>query len=326
MNIAVISELEKNYNEDVESGLINYLLEETKEEVWKIVFETLKRNLKNSDTPEQNTWYKIAEKLLKEKKIQFALLCFDRILELNPYKETIGSIGAVLNDHGLYENALGYFEMVIEIDPNDARGWGGKGLALSNIIQQEEEQEKVIELIEESISCCKIALKIDPKLKVTRDTLATIYYKRGNYEAMALLVQETLQFDPGDIKARVMLSEALALSTKLIEAESEAQKALEIVYKKEYAEPVELSIIHQQLGIIYAMRGYRERAIAEFKEAIRANSREVWSYKLLSAYILLNTLGTEMKGSPLERRSRLFKLAEMRSEEVAYSDALELGI
>jgi Flp pilus assembly protein TadD len=36
------------------------------------------------------------------------------------------------------EEALKYFEKYIEIDPNDARGWGGKGIALSNLGRDDE--------------------------------------------------------------------------------------------------------------------------------------------------------------------------------------------
>lgn len=280
--------------EAIES-VVDILTTDKVEAVWRKAFEVLNK----FGIEDEEVWIHIAMELLKNKRYQNALMCFEKAIEINPDKEVFGSISVALIDHERYEDALKYFEMVIEIDPNDARGWGGKGIALANLNRDEE-----------AINCCRKALEIDPKLKGARDTLCSIYYKNGDYEAMASIAQETLQFAPEDIKVHIMLSEALALSSKLVEAE--AKKAFEFLYEKDYLKPEELSMVHQQLGIIYAMRGHREKAIEHFKEAVRANQRDQWNYKLLDAYLLLDMMGAAMEGTPLERRARLLGYAEKR--------------
>jgi tetratricopeptide (TPR) repeat protein len=283
------------------AAVIDVLTTDENETVWQRAFEALSGSIVGE---KWDIWASnVAMELLKKKRYQKAITCFEKAIEINQDKETIGSIGVTLIDYERYEEALKYFERYIEKDPNDARGWGGKGLALSNLNQNEE-----------AINCCKKALEIDPKLKGARDTLSGCYYKKGDLEAYASLARQTLQFAPEDIQARLMLSEALALSNRLAEAESEAQKTLELVYEKEYAEPKDLGMIHQQLGIIYVMRGHGEKAMDEFKKAVQANQRDQWGYKLLDAYLILNMMGSAMDGTPLERRGKLLGYAAQRAK------------
>jgi len=301
--LEAISALENTNETEVIQALIDVLITNSFEEVWQKAFGVLNK----FGIEDERIWLNIAMELLKTKRYQNALICFDKVIEINPNNEktfrSIGAAGVSLIEDERYKDALGYFERFIKIDPNDARGWGGKGIALSSLNRDEE-----------AISCCKKALEIDPQLKGARDTLSALYYKKEDYETLSFFEQETLQFDPEDIKARLMLSEVKALAGKLIEAESEAQKALELVYKMDYAKPEDLVMIHQQLGIIYAMRGHGEKVMEEFKKAVQANQQDQWGYKLLDAYLILNMTGTAMEGTPLERRRRLLGYAAQRAK------------
>jgi tetratricopeptide (TPR) repeat protein len=169
------------------------------------------------------------------------------------------------------------------------------------------------------MSCCKKALEINPSLKTARHTLGAIYYSKGDLEAMASLARETLRYDPEDIKAHIMLSDALALSGKLLEAEQTAQKALALLNQMESLNPEELSQVHQQLGVIYIMRGHREKSLSELEQATRALPRDEWFSSMLESCLILDTLGILLKGSPLERRARLLALTE---EKCAREQAL----
>jgi tetratricopeptide (TPR) repeat protein len=333
-----ISMLEGSETPEVTEALIDVLVKEKAENVWQRAFEVLgKFKMVN-----EKTWMLIGAELLKaELEEDFvrefvrnpnalevirnrALTCFEKASEINPSIDVLFSIGELLRLHvpkargminELLKNALRYYEKMIEIDPNDARGWEGKGASLYGLNRDEE-----------AITCCERALEIEPKLAVARYTLCAIYYKKGNYKAVEFLAREALQYAPEDVKSHIFLSEALLLSNKLIEAEAEMHKALEILDQSEYIEPEDLSAVHAQLGIIYVMRGSREKAIEEFKKAIQANRRDPWPYKLLSAYMFLDAMDAATKGTPLERRARLISVAEVRDAEVAFQDASELGI
>jgi len=63
------------------------------------------------------------------------------------------------------------------------------------------------------------------------------------------------------------------------------------------------------------MKGHKDKAIEEFKGAIRANRKDTWSYKLLSAYAILDTMGAAVEGSPLNvERSAEYKLVKKGSD------------
>jgi len=317
VRIEAILALESIDEPEASDALIDVLYTEEVEAVWLKAFEAVIKTLQAAVTKSSSVMEKAAAmlesigvELLKSGRDKFALKCFEKAAQISPEKETFGSIGVVLTDYGQHEEALNYFEKCIAMDPNDARGWGGKGIALFRLGR-----------IEEAMNCCKKALEIDPTLKGARDTLGAIYYSKGDLDAMVSLARETLRYAPGDIKAHIMLSEALALSGKLLEAEQVTKEALALLNQMEFLNAEDLSQVHQQLGIIYVMRGYPQKALEEFKEAVRSNSRDQWGYKLLDALSILNMMEKIMEGTPLERRARLLGLAEKRAR--TYSSLAE---
>lgn len=299
VRIESILALQNARDQKVMQVLIDVLTKDRVEAVWRKAFDALG----GFNTADEATWAQIGGELLKDGRYQNALTCFAKAMEIKPDRDTILSLSVGLLDHSRYEDALQYFEKLLEIDPNDARGWGGKSIALSNLNRGEE-----------AVNCCKKALEIEPTLKGARDTLGAIYYGKGEYKALASLAQETLELEPKDTKARLMLSEALALTGKLIEAESEAEKALEFLHQSEYLKPEDTSVVHQQLGIVYAMRGFKDKSLEEFQKAVDAQPTDEWSHELLESYKILNIIGVAMKGTPIDRRNRLFSLTQKRSE------------
>lgn len=195
------------------------------------------------------------------------------------------------------------------MDPNDARGWISKGDILFRMNKKEE-----------SIDCLNKGLEIDPKLESAYNILLEIYYNDSQIEELTTFTKKALEIYPNNIKFRMMLSEALLLKMELINAEEEIKKALELTYEEEYIEPAKISPLYEQLGVISVMRGHREKALEYFAKAIEINKRDDWSYKLFSAFICLDSMGTVMNGSPLERRARLLKWADLRMPSVARND------
>lgn len=256
------------------------------------------------------TWVSVGARVLQAGEYRGALYCFQKAMAINPRdREMVGSIGDALMNRGRYEDALDCYERVIQIDPADARGWERKAICLNSVGKEEE-----------VIVCCNKALEIDQRLLGTRVILGIIYRKRGDYARLASFAQETVQFAPESMRARVMLAEALMYSGKLNEAKSELEKALEILQGQEWMEPEDLARIHRELGLLYAMKGEKESALAEFQRTFEF-SRDKIDGHLQEAYEILDTLGLALRGTPQDRRARLTGLARLRGE--GYKTALE---
>lgn len=315
VRIEAILGLEKFEEDDAIQYIKDSLCFEKEDEVWQQTFEVMKRVINRKGMREDITdfWLKIGSTTLKEKNYNHALKIFERAVEIKPEKETYGSISAILLDNGLHNECLSYSEEIIKIDPNDERGWGTQGAALFNL-KQFEEAEK----------CFEKALNLNPKYNYALDMLGAIYYHNNDYDALQSLARRKLQNEPEDIKSHIMLSETFASSNQLNDAESCAKKALEIEFKKDYVEAEDLGMIYQQLGILYTMKGHKDEAYEHFIKAIEANKNDDWYYKLLSAYNILNIIGSAMEGSPLERRARLLGLAEKRDPGVSRKDYYDI--
>lgn len=246
-------------------------------------------------------WSEIGATLTEKNRIGIALHCFDQALKIEPAnKELTGSIAGALFDKRLFDDALKYFQRFSQLDSSDERGWGYQGLCLANL-----------ERLEEAKVACMKALEIKPSYTPVRDALVGIYYQLGDYEGRASVARENLDLDPSNVKAHLMLSEALAFTDKLADAETHAQKALEHLYAADYADPESLAIIYQQIGILSVMRGH-EGALEYFEKAIKANQRDQWMYKMADACVILGMNGILMEGTPRERRARLLDYAEQR--------------
>ena len=310
VRVAAIGVL-KNFG-DPESvvALFGILGNDTDETVQQKAFEALTSVVIGEGRESAKMWASVGTATLKKGNEQIAVKCFDEARRIEPEdKELIGSIGAALSGYGKHQDALKYAEKVTQIDPKDARGWELKGICLFNLGKEDE-----------AFSCCKRALEMDPKLEGARDILSAIYYNKGNYEVLAAYERETLTLDPENIKARIMLSDALALSNKLADAQAEVQKALEIVLAADYANAEDLAMIYQQLGILSVMRGH-EGALGYFEKSIKANQRDQWMYRIADACVMLDVIGSLMEGTPQERRTRLLGLAEQRRR--SYGSYLE---
>ena len=292
-------------------ALVNVLLTESIEYVWQKAFMALS-TFTTGDM--RKTWINLAMELLKNNAYQNALICFEKVEEISPDKETIVGIGGALMDCGKDEDALPYFKKFLNIAPEDERGWGGIASCLLGLKKYEE-----------ALNYAKKAMDINPKNLGVRDILSSIYLEREEYEEVALLSRGTLQINSKDLKSYVTLSEALSLLGKMNEALSVLKKALEVVHQQEWMKPEDLNIIHHQLGIIYAMKGERDKALSHFQEALEALPSDEWARQEKESYKILDIIGLALKGTPEERRGRLLGLASQRTEarERGYNNATE---
>lgn len=257
---------------DATQAIVDTISDEKDDVIWQNAFETLRKILDSkgwgNNEAKFGFWMKTASDLLQKQRPQPALKCFEK---------------------------------AIEIDANDARGWGGKGNVLFNLKNYEEAQKYF-----------EKAFEINPEFDNAFNMLLEIRYLKKDYVTMASLARKRLESKPKDIKARIMLSKALIFSNELNKAESEAQKALEIAFQNEYLEAEDLGMVYQQLGITSTMRGHKEKAIESFQKALDAQPKDGWIQELLNSYNILDILGLVINGSPIERRNRLINLAMKR--------------
>lgn len=212
------------------------------------------------------------------------------------------------------DDALLLFNGYLIKEPNDVRALGGKANCLNKMNKNKE-----------ALEICLKAFEIDSNNKGVRQTLSAIYYALGMDEELLKLQTENVKMFPDDPKELYWYSEILLLHDRLKEAEEQIMKVFELLENQEYIDNVDLGMFHQQLGIIYVMRGKAEESINEFIKSVRANKNEIFSIKLLDASVMLNMQGNLINGNPQERRNRLFAYAERRSQNAAYQTAIEKG-
>jgi len=250
---------------------------------------------------EPNFWAQVGATLLGQGRVESALRCFREAVKVAPpTKELIGSIGASLIDAQRWAPALEFFEHYSALDPDDPRGWGGKGLCLSNL-----------ERLEDAKAACTKAIELQPTYALARNTLGVVYAKLGENEALMDFSRESVELDPANVKARCLLTEVLMLADKLVDAETEAQEMLAVALAAESTDPETLAMAYSQLGTIAVMRGH-DGALPYFEKAIQANQRDPSGYNLADACAILDMMGSLSQGTPQQRRARLLGFAQQR--------------
>jgi len=107
-------------------------------------------------------WYNKGIILDDLDRLQEAIDCYDRALEINPMDASIWyKKGAALNKLGEYQDAIGCYDRALEINPRLAKAWYNKGAALYDLVKHQE-----------ALSCYDMALEINPRY-------AEAWYNKG---------------------------------------------------------------------------------------------------------------------------------------------------
>lgn len=288
--------------------LISMLNIEQDDFVWQKAFDAI------SWLSHYETWLSVGTELLKKDRYKNACMCFERAIDIDPSQKTIGWVGQILSNAKLYDDGASYFDEAIKLDQSAPWAWEGKGFALFNL-----------DRYDEAIDCYKRVLELDQDyaLKSARQMLATLYYKKEDFDSALSLVRENLMLNPDNFRHRILFSDLLAIKGNLNEAELEAKKALDMIYKIEYIDGKDLNLVHEQLAIIYFMKGHNDKVPEEFLKAIQADKGNLWTYKLFSAYRVGDVLNSWVGKDPLTRRCMLFSLADRRADDSSIEDIRE---
>lgn len=79
-------------------------------------------------------WYAIGIALISENRYEEAIKYYDKILEINPNDEkALLNKGSVLIELDRIEEAIKHYERIIEINPNNVKALASKGIALAHL-------------------------------------------------------------------------------------------------------------------------------------------------------------------------------------------------
>jgi tetratricopeptide (TPR) repeat protein len=97
-------------------------------------------------------WFSKGLEFQESGKLEEAIECYDKALEINPlYEGAWGNKGTCLDSMGRYSNALKCYDKVLEINPKSHLGWYAKGNTLHKLDRHEE-----------AIKCYDESIKINP--------------------------------------------------------------------------------------------------------------------------------------------------------------------
>jgi len=110
-------------------------------------------------------WHAIGIALISEDRYEEAIKYYDKILEINPEdQKALLNKGSVLKDLKRYEEAIKYYDKILEINPNHVKALASKGISLAFLLEWSE-AEKLISR----------AAELEPNNKVIKATMAQFF-------------------------------------------------------------------------------------------------------------------------------------------------------
>jgi tetratricopeptide (TPR) repeat protein len=136
-------------------------------------------------------WHKKGVSFSALKRHKEAIVCYDRVLQIDP-RYTFAWIGkgVALDELGQYEEAIGCYDKALTIDPRDATAWSNKGAALVDIHR-----------LQEAINCYDKALAIDPQNIHAWSNKAGVLRALDRYEEAIICHEKALAIDSRFVNA-----------------------------------------------------------------------------------------------------------------------------
>lgn len=114
-----------------------------------------------------------------------AISYFDKVLEIEPnHVDALNNIGAILITLGKHNEAISYFDRVLEIEPNHVGSLSNKGSALGSLGEYDD-----------AILYLDKALEFEPNHADALNNKAAIFIEQGNYYDALSIFQKVLKID-----------------------------------------------------------------------------------------------------------------------------------
>jgi tetratricopeptide (TPR) repeat protein len=195
---------------------------------------------------------------------------YDKAIEINPYYSTpYNNKGHALYALGRYEEAIVYFDKVIEIDPQDASAYNHKGTALSDLGRNEE-----------AIVYFDKAIEINPQYTEAYYNKGFVLLDLGRNEEAIVCYNKVIEIDPQYQKAYLNKGSSLYALGRNEEAIVYFDKAIEI--NPQYADA------YNNKGSVLLDLGRKAEAIVYFDKVIEINPQyaDAYNNKGFSLYLL----------------------------------------
>ncbi len=192
----------------------------------------------------------LAQTLLNQNRIPEALAYAQHAVEVAPSAETHRNLGIALTQAGKVQEAIGEFNVALQIKPDMADTHCLLGVAL----QREGK-------LEEAIGHYQEALRVNPDNADVHYNLGTALVRLGRVEEAMGHWKEALRINPDHAEAHANLAVALEQAGKLEDAVAHYERALRI--------RPDLAVVHYDLGNALARLGRVPEAIQHYEEAVR---------------------------------------------------------
>jgi DNA-binding winged helix-turn-helix (wHTH) protein/tetratricopeptide (TPR) repeat protein len=171
------------------------------------------------------------------------------------------------------EEAIGYLDKALALDPDYARGWAGKAYAhAQNVWDLRGVPNR--EQIPKSFDAVQKALSIDPDLSEGHTVLCgNLLFFAYDFDRAETACRRAVELDPNSSVARLGYSRLLSCRGRFDEAFGEAKTAMDF-------DPASFVIQRQYANALFGLRRYQE-AEEQYKRAISLNPKEYGPYDRL---------------------------------------------
>jgi len=141
---------------------------------------------------------KMAWNPTKNGNFEEAISYFEKVLEIEPnHLDALNNIGGLLSTLGKHNEAIFYFDTIIEIEPNYVRALVNKGSALGSLGK-----------FDEAIFYLERALEIDPENIDALSNKAAVFVDQGEHYDAITIFHDLLKIDPDNEIAKDYLPKA----------------------------------------------------------------------------------------------------------------------
>jgi len=180
-----------------------------------------------------------------------ALSYFEKVLEIEPnHLGALTNKGVLLNTLGKHDEALSYFDKVLEIEPNHVDALVNKGSTLGSLDQYDD-----------ALFYLDMALEIKPNDVGALSNKAAVFVDQENFDEALYYFDKVLEIEPNHVAALVNKGSILFSLGQFDDALFYLDEALEI-------EPNDVGALSYK-GAIFVKEGNFDEAITYFYEVLK---------------------------------------------------------